>query len=525
MAVPDFHRAEFNPAPPLLSTIARHTLARHSGVLVIGSFRQPPTPGVIVTASVPLPRSTPEEQGIPSSAIAAFVDAADALDSVNSFMLTRHGHVVAEGWWCPYAEDVPHMMFSVSKSFTSIAVGLVIEAGLLTLDSRVVDLLPEDVPSGLPTNAADRLGTLSVRNLLTMATGHAADTVDLAAGVMAPANWARAILAAPLEFEPGEKFVYNSGATYLLAAIVTKVTRERLLDYLTPRLLEPLGIRDATWEQSPQGIDAGGWGLSITTEELAIFGQLLLQRGEWNGVQLVPAAWIDESTAWQIDTSGSENENPDWAAGYGYQYWRNTAGGYRADGAFGNFAIVLPELDAVVTFTSSLAETQPLLDLVWEHILPALTPEPLAADPTTAEALRIRLRRLELWTPNGVSTTPAADRIDGARWVFDGTDPSELAITGNTIVGTWHGNLQTLAFGDGDWEISEAESVAASGAWTAQDQLTIRISYFTAPYAETLVLTFGQDTLDLVVTQNVSFADNAPTHVTGRREASKLDAG
>jgi len=285
-----------------------------------------------------LPRSTPEAEGIASSAIFDFIRAADAqLDSLHSVMVVRHGAVVAEGWWSPYAAHYPHMMFSVSKSFTATAIGLAIDEGLVTLDDRVVELLPHD----LPTEIDDRLSALTVRHLLTMTTGHATDTVSLTDDSHGD-NWARTILAQPLEFTPGTHYVYNSGATHLLSAILQRVTGERLLDYLGPRLFGPLGITDATWESSPQGIDAGGWGLSITTEQLATFGQLLLQRGQWQGSQLVPAEWIDEATALQVDTSDTDHDL-DGRQGYGYQFWRNRLTGYRADGAFGQFCLVLPE--------------------------------------------------------------------------------------------------------------------------------------------------------------------------------------
>jgi CubicO group peptidase (beta-lactamase class C family) len=465
-----------------------------------------------VTASVPLPRSTPEEQGIPSSAITGFIAAADTtLDSLNSFMLLRHGFVVAEGWWHPYAADHPHMMFSVSKSFTSTAVGLAIEDGLLTLDDHVVDLLTDD----LPPDPSERLRRLTVRHLLTMSSGHAIDTATLGTGGLPDAGWVRSILATPLEFEPGTRFVYNSGATHLLAAILTRLTGERLLDYLTPRLLEPLGIRNATWEQSPEGVDAGGWGLNITTEDLALFGQLLLQRGEWNGRQLVPAAWIDESTALQIDTTPTQ-VNTDWVAGYAYQYWRNSVGGFRADGAFGNFAIVLPELDAVVVLTSSLPDAQPALDLVWEHLLPALGEQALPANPADAATLKMTLRRLEIWTPQGAPASPAAARVDGIRFVFDSAELSDLTLSGNMITTTRNGLTQSLPFGEGDWETSPAGPIAAAGAWTAPDTLLIRSCLFTGPWTETLTLTFGENTIELEASLNVSFDEMVPLRLTGR---------
>ncbi|MBW7461807.1 serine hydrolase, partial [Paenibacillus sepulcri] len=152
-------------------------------------------------------------------------------------------------------------------------------------------------------------------------------------------------LAAPVEHEPGTHFVYNSGATYMLSAILQKVTGQTLLEYLQPRLIEPLGIKGAAWDVCPRGINVGGWGLNVTTEDIARFGQLYLQKGMWNGQRLLTEEWIAEATSSQI-SNGDGGVN-DWAQGYGYQFWRCRHGVYRGDGAFGQFCIVMPEQDAV----------------------------------------------------------------------------------------------------------------------------------------------------------------------------------
>jgi CubicO group peptidase (beta-lactamase class C family) len=237
-----------------------------------------------VSRRASLPRATPESQGVTSAGSLEFIDALDRLEHVHSVMVLRHGHVIAEGWWAPYQAERPHALFSISKSFTSTAIGLLVEERRLSLDDRVVDLLRDDAPSTVD----DRLAALQVRHLLSMSTGQALDGLETADGVD---GWARRILGVPVTHDPGTRFMYQTGATYLLAAIATRLTGERLLDQLTPRLLEPLGIDGATWERSPDGIDAGGFGLSMTTEDIAAFGQLLLQRGWWQGRSLVPSTW------------------------------------------------------------------------------------------------------------------------------------------------------------------------------------------------------------------------------------------
>jgi CubicO group peptidase (beta-lactamase class C family) len=308
-----------------------------------------------------LPRSRPEEQGVPSAALARLVAAFDAIEHVHTATVVRHGHVVLEATWAPYERDAPHAMYSVSKSFTSIAVGLAIDEGLFAVDDPVVDLLPDLAPE-VPS---PHLSALSVRHLLTMSTGH---TTEPEWG--GSAHWAREMLAADPEFAPGTHWLYNTGATYLLSEIVQRRSGERLLDYLTPRLFAPLGFERPWWLQSPTGVDAGGFGLMIRAEELAVFGQLLLQRGEWRGAQLVPAEWIDLATSAQISNGDSAVGHWD-QQGYGFQFWRCPDGAYRGDGAFGQYVIVLPGHDAVVAITGGLADMHLPPAAIWRELLPA----------------------------------------------------------------------------------------------------------------------------------------------------------
>ena len=459
-----------------------------------------------------LPRSTPEAEGIASSAILDFLREADAqLDALHSVMVVRHGRVVAEGWWKPYAAEYPHLMFSVSKSFTSIAVGLAIAERRLTLDDLVIDRLPDDVPAEI----TPRLATLTVRHLLTMTTGHATDTVSLADESHGE-NWARAILAQPLEFTPGTHYVYNSGASYLLSAILQRLTGERLLDYLTPRLFEPLGMRSASWQSCPRGIDAGGWGLSITTEDLATFGQLLLQRGQWNDRQLVSAEWIDDATAAQVDTSGTDHDL-DGRQGYGFQFWRNRLSGYRADGAFGQFCIVLPEQDAVVVLTSALPVAQLALDLVWEHLLPAFGDSPLpSAEGPLVGSLGEALAALTLPTVAGATTGATADRVAGIRFPFDNPKINSVRLEAAALTiarpGTGTGTGMPLTFGHKEWVESADGRVWASGAWVSPDSLVIRAHNIGTPFSRTYTLTYTTNALSIDIAQNVAFGELPHTH-------------
>ena len=186
---------------------------------------------------------------------------------------------------------------------------------------------------------------MRLSDLLRMSTGHQTEPPR-----KPTEPWAKTFLAQPVPFKPGTHFLYNTSATYMLSAAVQKATGQTVLDYLKPRLFDPLGIENPTWEASPQGISAGGYGLSIRTEDIAKFGQLYLQKGKWEGKQLVPEAWVEAATARQ--TSNGSNPKSDWDQGYGYQFWRCRHGAYRGDGAFGQYCIVLPEQDAVIAITA-----------------------------------------------------------------------------------------------------------------------------------------------------------------------------
>ena len=216
-----------------------------------------------------------------------------------------------------------------------------------------------------------------------------------------------------MPYKPGTHFLYNTPATFMLSAIVQKATGMTVLDYLTPRLFEPLGIEHPTWETNPQGINTGGYGLSIRTEDIARFGQLYLQKGRWKGKQLVPAAWVEAATARQ--TSNGSDPKSDWDQGYGYQFWRSRHGAFRGDGAFGQFCIVLPEQDAVIAITSGTRDMQSVLNLVWNQLLPAMKAAPLATEPEAQKKLEQKLSSLVLPPQEGKGASKPPRKSPGRR--------------------------------------------------------------------------------------------------------------
>ncbi len=463
-----------------------------------------------------LQRATPESQGIASSAILKFVEAAESrIHELHSFMLLRHGHVVAEGWWSPYKREDPHMLFSLSKSFTATAVGLAVAEGCFSLDDKVLSFFPDDAPAKVSKN----LAALKVRHLLSMSTGHDEDTTPHM--VERPdGNWTRGFFEVPVLHKPGTHFLYNTGATYMLSAIVQKTTGKKLTEYLKPRLFKPLGIEKATWEISPQGINTGGFGLTITTEDIARFGQLYLQKGMWEGKQIISEAWADEATAFHI--SNGDNPESDWNQGYGYQFWRCRHNAYRGDGAFGQYCIVMPEQDAVLAITSGVGDMQEPLNLVWDILLPAMKEKAVRANKSAQDALTQKLSGLSIAPIQGKATSSIAAKQSGRvyKLTVNKLNLKTLALnftkSGSTVTMKRGRIEETIRCGYGTWQADQTRllnqphetkpiPVVTSGAWTAKDTFTMVIRAHQTPFFQTFVCKFGGEQLTVETRVNVAF--------------------
>ncbi len=465
-----------------------------------------------------LPRSSPEAQGVDSVALLAFVEAADKkIDSMHSFMLIRHGQVVAEGWWAPYDAQSPHALFSLSKSFTSTAVGLAISEGKLSLADEVLKFLPDEAPA----QPSGNLKAMRVSDLLRMSTGHQTEPPRTATQ-----SWAKTFLAHPVPFKPGTHFLYNTSATYILSAIVQKATGETVLNYLKPRLFEPLGIERPSWETSPQGITVGGYGLSVRTEDIARFGQLYLRKGEWHGKQLVPQSWVEGATARQ--TSNGSNPRSDWDQGYGYQFWRCRHGAYRGDGAFGQFCIVLPDQDAVIAITSGVRDMQAVLDLIWDKLMPAMKASSLVVNDDARKELVRKLKGLSLRPPAG--SAPAA-KVSGKKYVFPANDRKLESIIlespggdgAVTLISRFDGVERRIVCGRGAWQKgrgswgkSPEQPMAASSAWTEAETFTAKLCFTTTPFTLTIRLKFSGDEVRYDSDSNVGFGPRKQAQLVGQ---------
>jgi hypothetical protein len=369
---------------------------------------------------------------------------------------------------------------------------------------------------------------MRIRDLLIMSCGQETDP----AVWDAKEKWARVFLAHPVPHRPGTHFFYNSSGSYMLSAIAQKVSGETLLDYLRPRLFEPLGIDHPTWKMSPDGINIGASDLNIRTEDIAKFGQLYLQKGRWQGRQLVPAAWVEAATARQ--TSSGNDPNHDGHQGYGYQFWISRHHAYQANGAFGQLCIVLPEQDTVIAITSGLRHTQPLMDLIWAHFLPALQPAALPANPAAREQLATKLSQLTLPTPVTATDAPTDHAaFAGRRYVFA---PNDEAIESLSVVPAadgrttlhlrYHGKDQTIVCQPGTWQKTPfsyktwpEEPHAVTGAWTAADTYTFKLCAYESVFINTVRLKFSGDEVRYEAEPNVDWGPIKIATLTGKLAA------
>ncbi len=490
-----------------------------------------------------LPRSTPEAEGVNSEGIIAFLQAAEKNDKheFHSFMFLRHGKVIAEGWWTPYASDLKHTLYSTSKSFTSTAVGFAVTENLIDVSDKVISFFPEYLPDTVSPFLAD----MEIRDLLSMSAGQDPDPTRLI--VANNDNWVKAFLALPVINDPGTKFLYNSMATYMLSAIVQKVTGEPIIEYLTPRLFEPLGIEGIDWERCPMGINTGGWGLRLKTEDMAKFGQLYLQKGKWNGEQILSEEWIDEATTFKIDQAPGVPEpikdSSDWMQGYCYQFWRCRNNALRADGAYGQYIVVMPEKDAVVAITCESHDLQDELNLVWEYLLPSIADEKLPGNEESNETLKLMLESLAVKIPADGITTPLQSEISGKKYNLDNNDRRLKAVTFNfnddqcIITMDYIDNSWNIDFGSINWVIGTTTRpgpnlllsarnhlagippVQTAGIYRWRDEKTLELTlrYIESPHTETITCRFDEDKISIDINYSNIPAEDFPD-LTGQVE-------
>ena len=511
-------------------TLSRRTFIRATGASTLGCAVFGFTPPVEGGSSLGnrLGRSRPEALGVNPGGILDFLRAVESSPiRLHSLMVLKRGHVVAEGWWMPYAPMWRHTLYSLSKSFTSTAVGLAVAEGRFGLEDRVTTFFPDDLPGSIGPN----LAAMRVKDLLMMGAGHAGDSLFGKEFTVKEANWTRSVLARPVEYFPGTHFSYNNGATYLCSAILQQTTGQTVLEFLTPRLFKPLGIVGADWELNPRGINPGAWGLRVRTEDIAKLGQLYLQRGMWQGKRVLSEAWVEEATRAQIQNASNpdpaKNETNDWAQGYGYQFWRCRHGAYRGDGAYGQYCIVMPKQEAVIAITSETPDMQAVLNEVWTHLLPALDGNFAGGAGSQGAELRRKLAGLALAHPIGKTTSPVAEG-----WNHTTARFATNALGMESVSFWFRGNHLRVTLKDGkgaheieagwqSWRSGQSRlpvqglhlalaaepgvlAVSSRAAWTDDRTLTLRMQFVETAHHQSLIFRFEGNQVRLEFKRSLS---------------------
>ncbi|PQP80178.1 serine hydrolase [Paenibacillus sp. PCH8] len=448
-----------------------------------------------------IPRSSLAEQGVSLKGVKDFLEHIEAQRlELHGFMLIRHGHLVAEGWCKPYRPDVPHAVYSLTKSFTSMAAGFAVQEQLLTVDDVVLSFFPEISGMWLSEHAKN----LTIKHLLTMTTGHAMDTTrfgtegeflnyraELRIGDRTDGDAVRGFFELPIEHEPGTYFIYNSGASHVLGLIVERITGMCLADYLETRLFEPLGIPKPRWERTSSGGNTGGWGLWLRTSDIAKFGQFLLNKGVWNGAAIISQTWIEEATSCKVSSITNAGQigvtgNEDWHQGYGYQFWQCRHETYRADGAFGQYCIVIPNQDAVVAITAGLQDMQAVLDSVWNHLLPAMHHSSPLQNALIKQ--KLSLGKWELGEKTRLDTAP---ELGTRRYHLEPNDRGVQEIALSFMDQQWHFEWKDergtygLFGGYEEWEQDNllfGKKVAVKAAWLDNQLLEIYVYELDSPH-------------------------------------------
>ena len=476
--------------------------------------------------------SSPESLGIPSQAIAEFLDEMRALRfPIHSFLLLRHGKVAAEGYCPPYDAERKHRMYSVSKSFTSVAIGMLVTEGKLSLDDKVSDFFPEYIPE----EPSPYILEATVRHLLTMATFN-----ETTAYNWDSPDFVKAFFDNPYpKHKPGTIFHYDTAATVTLCAIVEKLSGKPMLDYMRP-LLDKIGFsKDAWCVKTPEGRSWTGSGILCTPRDLARFGLFCLRRGRWNGEQLVNRGYMEAVTSYQIDTTVSHpGIGP---GGYGYQFWMLKEGGFACCGMGSQFAFMMPRYDTVMVVTADTQAINNADDAIREahyRLLETLREEPLPEDAEARKELSVRLESLTLPLPCGSRTTALASAISGVTYEFEDNlfgfkwmrvDIAEDACTltyekhtGVHSLKLYMGEYGPLIFPDKYYgkQIGIRDTnyrCVSSGAWERDNTLLGQI-YAVDDYLGTLKmqLTFGDGDLTVFMAKNAeAFFDDYRGYLAG----------
>lgn len=477
-------------------------------------------------------RTTPEAVGMHSKSVLRFIKyVEDKNIELHSLMIIRHGKCCASGWWAPYGPEYLHPMCSFSKSVTSIAVGFAEQEGLLRLEEKIADIFPEY----LPENPTQELMHVQLQHLLTMSCGH--DTETEAMGE----DWIREFLSNPFRHEPGTFFRYNTAGTNMLAAVLKKKTGQNVTEYLRPRLLDPLGIRNIFCDclPGPEAVEIGGGAMKLCTEDMAKIAYFLLKKGMWEGKQLLRESWFERACSKQIETKGdADGHVGDWACGYGYQFWMCAhPKAFRADGAFGQFGIVFPDLNMIVVTTAATEQTQELMDSIQRYFIPETTDDRIEKN-SLAQVLEEKLSFLNILPLQGKRQQETEARIHDRIYFAEESEEycssMEILVGGVALYHVEEGKITKMSFTFSEdmvtWNLWEGEErkqlmgdfrgrfqisrcgdclYGASAGWSDENTLQIEIRRLDAISGARINFRFEGNRLTL---------DSQDTLLTGDRE-------
>ena len=469
-----------------------------------------------------LPRNRPEAHGVDPRAILAFLDETRAAGlELHSFMLARGGDVIAEGWWSPYRADRAHMMHSLTKSVAVSGVALALQENLFGIDDKVVSFFPDE----LPPVVSENLAAMTVRDLLTMRAGHDAE-ISGSVWRQVRTSWVTEFFKVPVPLKPGSRFVYSSAVSFMLSAIVTKVTGQKLRDYMEPRFFAPLGIAGLSWDVGPGGINPGGNGLTWKTADALKLGMLYAQRGRWQGSQILAPEWVDAATRPQVE----EGE-------YGYQWWIGPNRAYYALGLFTQMSIVFPDHDAVLAVTAAIDCSEQFTSIVWKHFPAAFGAGRAPHHGKSFAALASRVKTLSVQPQLATGSSPAARRVSGrvyrATTNADGIEDFTFTFSGDRCHFTMRDGRGTHAVevGVGRWVEGRTSMtgnklhhqyqpdsmlVVAGGQWVAPDTFEMTWQFAETAFRDTITCRFSGDHMSFDRGVNVnSAARSLPTvHAT-----------
>ena len=463
----------------------------------------------------------PEDAGLSSVAIANFLQACEKIQyRLRTLNIIRHGKALVEVARHPFQSTDKRLVYSISKTFTATAIGLAVQERLLRINDKLLDYFPEC--QGLDMDSRAR--NITLKDVLTMSTGHERDTIgDMCNNDTVP--WPEIFFTRKMAYEPGEHFVYNSGGTYMLSEVISRVTGGNLMKWLREKLFTPLNIADVSWDVHGN-VNTGAWGLLISPRDLCKLGILYLDKGVYNGKRLLAEEWVEEATAPHVFTNSCGSAG--WGKRYGYQIWENTPGSYRADGAFGQYCMVFPQQDMVIVTTAEEVDGTRIFPLVEHYILENLSDSVGRRDAWAYEYLQKELCRWESPSIYAGTSSYMQNLLQNSTYMIKNTDSEEyhtlhfltsnsrlrLAIDNKQILNSscvtdiegetpFVIELPTNSPLRGDEQRSRSWFYSAHHAWVDQDTLLLTVCWRETGHYQTWKFLFSGDGLDLWITNSV----------------------